>query len=427
MSKTKAPSSALPRRVWVEPGIYRRPSDGELEVGWRDADGKQRWRVIPGRRIKACRIALAEEIARRGRGERLSLDPRLRFRRGSEAWWLARVLRLAENTQNAYGAALRHLLQAFGNRRLIDITVTELVAYLNKKAAEGLKGWTLRGHLTVVSAIFRYAYRHLGVLTQNPVALLDKIERPSNDDEKPHRILDTAELADLLAAVDDDYTELFELAAETGMRLSEVLAVQWHELELDPDEASVDIRYQLRRGRRGRPARRVKLKTKRSRRVLEITAGLAARLAARKARSKFNRPHDYAFANQEGRPLDQRNVGGRVLARAVKKAGLETVFDINGEIALAAPTFHDLRHTHASRLIAAGWDIEEISSRLGHATAAITLRIYVHEFERARRSKERRARLTLIYGDSSVEASVEARDGDSPSQTAEPSTLEPAA
>jgi integrase len=43
-------------------------------------------------------------------------------------------------------------------------------------------------------------------------------------------------------------------------------------------------------------------------------------------------------------------------------------------------TFHGLRHTHASQLIAAGIDIVTISKRLGHAKPSVTLAIYAHMF-----------------------------------------------
>jgi integrase len=76
------------------------------------------------------------------------------------------------------------------------------------------------------------------------------------------------------------------------------------------------------------------------------------------------------------------------------------VKDKDGAIVLPAPTFHDLRHSHASALIANGWDIEEVSARLGHASVATTQRIYVHAFDAARRSEDRRERLGKLYGDS---------------------------
>ena len=43
-------------------------------------------------------------------------------------------------------------------------------------------------------------------------------------------------------------------------------------------------------------------------------------------------------------------------------------------------TLHALRHTHVSQLIAAGMDILTISRRIGHASAAITLKVYGHLF-----------------------------------------------
>jgi integrase len=43
---------------------------------------------------------------------------------------------------------------------------------------------------------------------------------------------------------------------------------------------------------------------------------------------------------------------------------------------------HSLRHTHASRLIDAGVDVVTISKRLGHASPAITLKVYAHLFRK---------------------------------------------
>lgn len=44
--------------------------------------------------------------------------------------------------------------------------------------------------------------------------------------------------------------------------------------------------------------------------------------------------------------------------------------------------FHDLRHTHASALIASGLDVVAISRRLGHASPVVTLSVYAHLFTR---------------------------------------------
>lgn len=64
--------------------------------------------------------------------------------------------------------------------------------------------------------------------------------------------------------------------------------------------------------------------------------------------------------------------------RALKRAGLVD----------PQPTIHDLRHTHASGLIADGWDPVEIAARIGD-TLATTLTVYSHEFDTRRRGDQR--------------------------------------
>jgi integrase len=79
-----------------------------------------------------------------------------------------------------------------------------------------------------------------------------------------------------------------------------------------------------------------------------------------------------------------------------------------------APTFHSLRYSHGSALIAAGWDLEEVSARLGHASTATTMRAYIHAYDAARRSEDRRGRLAALYP--GVEAQVEATGRTEPHQ-----------
>ncbi len=62
-----------------------------------------------------------------------------------------------------------------------------------------------------------------------------------------------------------------------------------------------------------------------------------------------------------------------------------------------APTFHNLRHSHGSALIASGWDIEEVSAPLGHANVGTTRRIYVHAYDAVRRTEQRRSRPAAMY------------------------------
>ncbi len=370
-------SNAIARRTRVERGIYRRP-DGRLEIGWRDAQGKLRWRVVEGG-ITAARAALAQEHSKRARGEAVAADPRLTFTAAADAWWEARAGRLRPTTQSAYRAALKHLRQHFGRQRLATITAGDVAAYVTSK--DSLKGWTIKADtLTVVSAIFRYANRHLAVTTPNPVAILDSVERPKTDDAKPKRILTSAELSRLVDSVHARHRLIFRISAETGCRLGEALGLAWQDIDITGQ--TISFAYQL-----DRHGKRVPLKTARSRRVLEITPALAGELRKHKLASVDTSSGVLVFVCSTGRGHDHRNIGGRVLAKAAERAKLDP-----------APTFHDLRHSHASALIAQGWDIESVSARLGHADITTTQRIYVHAFDAANRSDERGAKLAAIYG-----------------------------
>lgn len=61
---------------------------------------------------------------------------------------------------------------------MTDITPGDVARYVSTKQAEGLKGWTIEGQMTVLGRIFDHAARHLGWHGTNPVRGLDRDERP---------------------------------------------------------------------------------------------------------------------------------------------------------------------------------------------------------------------------------------------------------
>ena len=237
--------SSTPRRVRIENGIYRRP-DKRLEIGWRDAQGKQRWKVVGGG-IKAARSALAQEHAKRARGEALAADPRLTFNDAADAWWEARWAAYGPVPSEPTRSALKHLREHFGSQRMTRISAGDVAQYI---AGKQLKGWTLKGHLTVLSAVFKYANRHLGVRPQSRRACSIASSGRARSDEKPKRILTADELARLVAAVDARHRLIFRVAAETGCRIAEVLGLAWQ--DVDVRKQTVTFAFQLDRERRAR-------------------------------------------------------------------------------------------------------------------------------------------------------------------------------
>jgi Phage integrase family len=83
-------------------------------------------------------------------------------------------------------------------------------------------------------------------------------------------------------------------------------------------------------------------------------------------------PKGLVFCTPEGRPLDPNGFQKKEFTNAVIAAQIGDV------------RFHDLRHTYGSWKIAQGEDILYVSAQMGHADAAITLKIYSHLLKKDR-------------------------------------------
>jgi integrase len=84
--------------------------------------------------------------------------------------------------------------------------------------------------------------------------------------------------------------------------------------------------------------------------------------------------------------MHHRNVVRRGLEKAITDAGLPHL------------TWHDLRHIAASALIPEGASVAYLSRVLGHASPAITLSLYAHEFARAEHADHRPERMEAAFG-----------------------------
>lgn len=80
--------------------------------------------------------------------------------------------------------------------------------------------------------------------------------------------------------------------------------------------------------------------------MIDLPASLAERLREHKIRTPHSHPGDFVFTARTGGPLEHRNVAQRGLARAVERA--IAVGNVDGS--KRVPTFHELRHAHASAL-----------------------------------------------------------------------------
>ena len=199
--------------------------------------------------------------------------------------------------------------------------------------------------------------------------------KPPKVESEEVEILTSPQITEILAKLEGHW--LYPFAAidlGTGLRRGELLALRWSDVDLEGATLRVDRSLEeTNAGLRFKTP-----KTKHGRRTVSLpAAALEAlrvhrrqQLELRMALGSGREPTDaLVFCSPEGAPLSPDNLS-RDWRRTVRAKSLPEV------------TFHALRHTHASILIAQGVDILTISRRLGHGTPAVTLTVYAHLIEK---------------------------------------------
>lgn len=397
-------STGSPRRVRAERNIYRR-STGVFEVGFRDASGAQRWRTVDGG-LMAARKVRDELLARRGRGETVAPDSRLRFGGAADLWLGGPVLDLRTSTQAGYRNAVeQHLRPRYVGRRLDGITADDLAALVRELRDGGKSEATIAVVLGVMGRIYKFAARRLGWTGTTPTTLMLSSERPKVSLAKRRPIFTPEQIEQTIGAAGKPFRTLFTVAALTGARMSELCGLTWADVRVDElDDAELTFGWQVDRKGKRRPT-----KTDGSARTVPIPSELARILDRHRLASSDTRPDAFVFATRSGRPLGQRNVA-RALRKAQSRAtdahGLPTFPILHEHCADGrpvkvppglVPSMHSFRHTVASRALLAGESVDEVAFLLGHRDATVTRTVYVREIADSRRRAMRRSRMLAEY------------------------------
>lgn len=364
-------------REWVERGIYTRggkyhvlfTEGGRVTFKTTDANG---W---PLKTLTAARAERGAMLAAKQRGESV-MPTRLKFEEAI-AEFMAQA-RLHPRTRKMYQAQLaRPEVKRLYSRKVSAIRVDDIAKLVRALEAQGLKGSSIRTVLVPLSSLFEVAVRR-GWTPTNPVRALLRSERPQVR-KRAHRILTSEEIASSIAAA-GDWAPLITLTIFTGLRLSEVLALTWNDVDLSA--GVLRVRRQLERG----SLEFAQLKTNDSQRDIPLPPAIVSVLRRHQIASRWSQPEHPVFVSPDATrptPIHHRNV---------QRAW--------GSIRIAAklrhplPRFHDLRHTAASVLIAdSGGDVSYVSRILGHASKSMTLDTYADLFDAVSKADEVRTRM----------------------------------
>jgi len=340
-------------------GTIDRRESGQYRARYRGQDGKQRSKTFT-RRGDADRW-LRDQLRALDVGR--WIDPagaKIPFAEFADRW-LAGKTRIKPRTRASYEEVLgSRILPTFGDVALGVIDRGMVEGWISGLAAEVSPARTRTCH-TILSAILERAADD-GLIGRNPAKRVEL--PPASVNER--RFLTSAQVRRLAEAMDDEMWETAAyLLAYGGLRWGELVALR--RSRVDPlarkvkvAEAAVEVGGKIVFGAP---------KTHQIR-VVQVPRFVADRLGVWLGKVADD-PDGLVFTAPGGGPLRYANVRSRVWNPARLRAGAD----------LEAITPHELRHTCASLMRAAGADLKAIQQQLGHRSPVVTLSVYCHLFD----------------------------------------------
>lgn len=288
-----------------------------------------------------------------------------------DVWIAAHEVELKPSTAKSYRDNIdRYLRPALGHERLQGLSPSRLSLFFRNLYERGGKGGKPLSPRTVefARAVLRRALQDAvldRIIEVNPVV---GTKRPRTVKPK-HSTWTGTQLRTFFVGLDPEHrlTPLWELAAGTGMRRGEILALRWADIDLDDGLIHVERSVTQVRQQRiyGTPKNYEK-------RDVAIDPHLLATLRAWRKRQLAERlawgasyigTEDLLVTWEDGRPVLPDYIT-RIFGNLTK--GLE----------VPRLTFHELRHTHATLLLRNGVPVHVVAKRLGHKDPSVTLNVY---------------------------------------------------
>jgi integrase len=251
-------------------------------------------------------------------------------------------------TLATYQSLLRTHLVKLGDKPLEKIAVADVERLISGMRRNGTGPKTIRNALALLSQIFRFAQRR-GWCRENPCL---QVDAPKLDESADIRFLDEDELAALIRGVPetgpfaDTDRALFLVAAMTGLRQGELLALRWR--DVDWPARKIRVRRNFVRGHWGTP------KSRRGSRSVPMADRVGAELERHFQRSAYRNDDDLVFGHPQAGSVLSHSKLVRRFKRALTAAGVRPV------------RFNDLRHTFGTRMAAAGVPLRTLQEWMGH-------------------------------------------------------------
>lgn len=306
----------------------------------------------------------------------------VKFEDFAEEWFEEYAkINLRSTTYERMRQLTHRVYPAIGHLRMDKITARQLQSFVNSLAKDGanektgkpLAPKTIRHNLSFISNVFSYAVK-MDLLSDNPCS---KVTIPKGE-AKEKQIYSQEEMVVLLTRISGEpakYKAFFYLIAYSGFRRSEMLGLEWKDIDFEHGIITVKrtSNYTSERG-----IYTDTTKTKRSQRVLKISPYIMEILKELKAEQDDEALQigdkwvetDRLFVKWNGEPMNNQTPYGWLKEFCEKNE-------------LPFYRIHSFRHFAASSLISAGLDVTTVSGALGHCCSSTTLNVYSHQFQNA--------------------------------------------
>jgi len=319
---------------------------------WRDAQGRQHAKAI-GTRKKDAETFVARVHTQVADGLYHDIAP-ITFPAFADMWLrdYAAVQVKPSTLLNYRSMLTSSLIPFFGPTPLAAIRTADVQRYVAERMASGVRPATAQKALVLLKGMFKQAVEW-DFLRANPAQVVKAPRREHTEMD----FLTPEEIPVFLQAFAPEWRPLFFTAIFTGMRLGELLALQWS--DIDWRGGTIRVRRSVWHGQFQEP------KSRGSVRTIGMSPRLAAVLMEHKINATWNEP-DLVFTTAEGQLIDPSNLRQRVYEPSLRLAGLRKM------------RIHDLRHTFASLLINQGENLKYVQQQLGHASITTTVDRYGH-------------------------------------------------
>lgn len=253
----------------------------------------------------------------------------------------------------------KHILPYFEGRKYGDINAFDVTVFINEKLSEGLSAKYVGDIAMILKSAAKLFSETTGCENRLAAVKLPRVRTRETNvlTQSEQKLLQTK-----LLELDSDISIGIYLSFFTGLRIGELCALQWG--DIDFESSLLRVRKTVQRvavtGGKHKTAVVVSTpKTETSQRVIPLPGFITELLAPhRKADGLF-------IISGREKPAEPRTLTHH-FKEILKSAGLPDV------------KFHTLRHTFATNCLQHNFDVKTLSEILGHANTDITMRIYVH-------------------------------------------------